>query len=216
MSGTHSFFCLFPTFFYSPINTNTYGTIATINRIARNAVYIGKRSSTFHEPDPSNPLPAYKRKDRKIYLELNVEQSDLWILVIVHFVDGSERWGTIRKANTAEAYSYREKDYYIDLVFYNYILKCFVLIDLKTNTVDYQDAGQMDMYVKMYDEKYRSESDNPTIGILLCADTDADVALLNVMHCNTMGLPAACAGADFEKAETSSYAPAFIESYSFC
>ena len=103
MSGTHSFFCFFPTLFYSPINTNTYGTIAAINRIARNAVYIGKRSSTFHEPDPANPLPAYKRKDRKIYLELNVEQSELWILVIVHFVDGSERWGTIRKANTAEA-----------------------------------------------------------------------------------------------------------------
>ena len=55
-------------------------TIATINRIARNAVYIGKRSSTFHEPDPSNPLPAYKRKDRKVYLELNVEQSDLRII----------------------------------------------------------------------------------------------------------------------------------------
>lgn len=69
-----------------------------------------------------------------------------------------------------------KKDYHIDLVFYNYLLKCFVLVDLKTNTVDYQDAGQMDMYVKMYDEKYRSDGDNPTIGILLCADTDADVA----------------------------------------
>ena len=77
-----------------------------------------------------------------------------------------------------------KKDYYIDLVFYNYILKCFVLIDLKTNTVDYQDAGQMDMYVKMYDEKYRSESDNPTIGILLCADTDADVAKYSCLHDN--------------------------------
>ena len=77
-----------------------------------------------------------------------------------------------------------KKDYYIDLVFYNYILKCFVLIDLKTNTVDYQDAGQMDMYVKMYDEKYRSENDNPTIGILLCADTDADVAKYSCLHNN--------------------------------
>ncbi len=77
-----------------------------------------------------------------------------------------------------------KRDYYIDLVFYNYILKCFVLIDLKTNTVDYQDAGQMDMYVKMYDEKYRSESDNPTIGILLCADTDADVAKYSCLHNN--------------------------------
>ena len=362
MSGIHSFFCFFPTLFYSPLNTNTYGTIAAINRIARNAVYIGQRSSTFHEPDPANPLPAYKRKDRKVYLELNVEQSELWILVIVHFVDGSERWRTIRKANTAEAkygqgfdrtnlyyyldfakvyptlfdvnnqlkrivhtacgesdiysslmpetpiqmswshyrtllqvdsddarlwyekevvnqawsvrtlqrniasqYYFRllqspakdkveaemkaltaplqdkleymknpvvaeflgfhnntdfsesdleqsilnhlttflmelgkgfafvdrqkhihteKKDYYIDLVFYNYLLKCFVLVDLKTNTVDYQDAGQMDMYVKMYDEKYRSDGDNPTIGILLCADTDADVAKYSCLHDN--------------------------------
>ncbi len=55
-------------------------TIATINRIARNTIYIGQRSSTFHEPDPANPLPAYKRKDRKVYLELNVEQSDLRIV----------------------------------------------------------------------------------------------------------------------------------------
>lgn len=77
-----------------------------------------------------------------------------------------------------------KKDYYIDLVFYNYLLKCFVLVDLKTNTVDYQDAGQMDMYVKMYDEKYRSDGDNPTIGILLCADTDADVAKYSCLHDN--------------------------------
>ncbi len=77
-----------------------------------------------------------------------------------------------------------KKDYYIDLVFYNYLLKCFVLVDLKTTTVDYQDAGQMKMYVSMYDEKYRSEGDNPTIGILLCADTDEDVAKYSSLHDN--------------------------------
>jgi len=75
-----------------------------------------------------------------------------------------------------------KNDYYIDLVFYNFLLKCFVLIDLKTNKVDYQDAGQMKMYVTMYDEKYRSDGDNPTIGILLCADTDEDVARYSSLH----------------------------------
>lgn len=77
-----------------------------------------------------------------------------------------------------------KQDYYIDLVFYNYILKCFVLIDLKTTKVSYQDVGQMDMYIKMYDEKKRTEGDNPTIGIILCSDTDEDIARYSVLHGN--------------------------------
>ena len=68
-----------------------------------------------------------------------------------------------------------ENDYFIDLVFYNYMLKCFVLIDLKANKLSYQDVGQMDMYLKMYDELRKQPDDNPTIGIILCADTDGDV-----------------------------------------
>ena len=70
------------------------------------------------------------------------------------------------------------------MVFYNYILKCFVLIDLKTNKVTHQDIGQMDMYVRMYDELKKAKDDNPTIGILLCTDTDADVARYSVLHGN--------------------------------
>lgn len=77
-----------------------------------------------------------------------------------------------------------KQDYYIDLVFYNYILKCFVLIDLKTEKITYQDVGQMDMYIRMYDELKRSEGDNPTIGIVLCSDTDDDIARYSVMHGN--------------------------------
>ena len=68
-----------------------------------------------------------------------------------------------------------ENDYFIDLVFYNYILKCFVLVDLKANRLNYQDVGQMDMYLQMYDEMWKQPDDNPTIGIILCADTDGDV-----------------------------------------
>ncbi|MDR1416751.1 MAG: PDDEXK nuclease domain-containing protein [Prevotellaceae bacterium] len=62
--------------------------------------------------------------------------------------------------------------YYIDLVFYNYILKCFVLIDLKIGKLMHQDVGQMDMYVRMYDDLKRTEGDNPTIGIILCEEKD--------------------------------------------
>lgn len=77
-----------------------------------------------------------------------------------------------------------KEDYYIDLVFYNYHLRCFVLIDLKTTKLRYQDVGQMDMYVKMYDELVKSEGHNPTIGILLCAETDEDVAHYSVLNGN--------------------------------
>ena len=75
-----------------------------------------------------------------------------------------------------------KEDYYIDLVFYNYHLQCFVLIDLKTTKLRYQDVGQMDMYVKMYDDLMRPEGHNPTIGILLCAETDEDVAHYSVLN----------------------------------
>ena len=75
-------------------------------------------------------------------------------------------------------------DYYIDLVFYNYILKCFCLFDLKTTKVSHQDIGQMDMYVRMYDELKRNEGDNPTMGIILCADTDEDIARYSILHGN--------------------------------
>jgi predicted nuclease of restriction endonuclease-like (RecB) superfamily len=74
-----------------------------------------------------------------------------------------------------------ERDYFIDLVFYNYILKCFVLIELKTRQISYQDVGQMDMYVQMYDRMKRTESDNPTIGIILCSETDKDVARYSIL-----------------------------------
>lgn len=77
-----------------------------------------------------------------------------------------------------------KEDYYVDLVFYNYILKCFVLIDLKTNKITHQDVGQMDMYIRMYDELKRSEGDNPTIGIVLCSDTDEDIAKYSILHGN--------------------------------
>lgn len=76
------------------------------------------------------------------------------------------------------------KDYYIDLVFYNYILKCFLLVDLKTSEITHQDIGQMDMYIRMYDELKCSEGDNPTIGLLLCAETSKDLARYSILKDN--------------------------------
>ena len=75
-------------------------------------------------------------------------------------------------------------DYFIDLVFYNYILKCFVLIDLKTTKISYQDVGQMDMYLQIYDEERKQHDDNPTIGIILCSETDGDVARYSTLAKN--------------------------------
>ena len=77
-----------------------------------------------------------------------------------------------------------KQDYYIDLVFYNYILQCFVLIDLKIGKITHQDVEQMDMYVRMYDELKRGENHNPTLGIVLCSETDEDIARYSVLHGN--------------------------------
>lgn len=73
------------------------------------------------------------------------------------------------------------QDFYIDLVFYNYLLKCFVLVDLKTGKLTHQDIGQMDMYVRMYDDLKRGPDDNPTVGILLCDEKDRSVARYSVL-----------------------------------
>lgn len=76
------------------------------------------------------------------------------------------------------------KDFYIDLVFYNYLLKCFVIFDLKPRELTHEDIGQMDMYVRMYDDLHRGKGDNPTVGIILCAAKDASIARYSVLHGN--------------------------------
>ena len=73
-------------------------------------------------------------------------------------------------------------DFYIDLVFYNYILKCFVLIDLKTHKLTHQDIGQMDMYIRMFDDLKRQSDDNPTIGIIFCTDKDVTMVKYSVLN----------------------------------
>ena len=117
-------------------------------------------------------------KNNTEYTESRLEQS-----IIDHLVPFLMELGKGFAFVDRQKHIHTEKeDYYIDLVFYKYHLRCFVLIDLKTKKLNYQDVGQMDMYVKMYDELVRPEGHNPTIGLLLCADTDDDVAHYSVLN----------------------------------
>jgi len=74
------------------------------------------------------------------------------------------------------------KHFYTDLVFYNYILKCFVLFDLKMGELTHQDIGQMDMYVRYYEDKIKNPDDNPTIGIILCSEKDQTIVKYSVLE----------------------------------
>jgi predicted nuclease of restriction endonuclease-like (RecB) superfamily len=75
-----------------------------------------------------------------------------------------------------------DQDFYVDLVFYNYLLKCFVLVDLKIGELTHQDIGQMDGYVRMYEEQHKDEGHNPTLGLVLCSQKNAAVARYSVLQ----------------------------------
>lgn len=76
------------------------------------------------------------------------------------------------------------KHFYIDLVFYNYILKCFLLIDLKARELTHQDVGQMDMYVRYFEDKIKQKNDNPTIGLILCTEKDKTIVKYSLLNEN--------------------------------
>lgn len=129
-----------------------------------------------------NPVMAeflgFKRND-------NYSESDLESAIISHLQDFIMELGKgFAFVGRQQLIRTAAQDYFIDLVFYNIILKCYVLIDLKIGKVTHQDVGQMDMYVRMFDELKRTETDNPTIGILLCSETDEDIARYSVLKGN--------------------------------
>lgn len=129
-----------------------------------------------------NPIVAeflgFKNEDS--YLE-----SDLETAIITHIRDFLMEIGRGFAFLARQQHIVTEtEDYYIDLVFYNIELKCYVLIDLKMGKITHQDVGQIDMYVRMYDELKCKAGDNPTIGILLCSETDEDIARYSVLHDN--------------------------------
>lgn len=119
-------------------------------------------------------------KNNADYTESDLEQS-----IIDHLIQFLMELGKGFAFVDRQKHIHTEKeDYYIDLVFYNYNLHSFVLVDLKTSKLRHQDIGQMDMYVRMYDEMVRQDGHNPTIGILLCAETDEDIARYSVLNDN--------------------------------
>ena len=119
-------------------------------------------------------------KNNTDYTESKLEQS-----IIDHLVQFLMELGKGFAFVDRQKHNHTEKEeYYIDLVLYNYHLRSFVLIDLKTTKLCHQDVGQMDMYVRMYDEMVRPEGHNPTIGLLLCAETDEDIARYSVLNDN--------------------------------
>ncbi|HEV7231835.1 MAG TPA: PDDEXK nuclease domain-containing protein [Bacteroidia bacterium] len=75
-----------------------------------------------------------------------------------------------------------EQHFYIDLVFYNYILKCFLLIDLKAGELTHQDIGQMDMYVRIFEDKMKQKNDNPTIGLILCTEKSKTIVKYSLLQ----------------------------------
>ena len=117
-------------------------------------------------------------KNRTDYTESELEQT-----IIDHLIPFLMELGKGFALVDRQKRIHTEKDdYYIDIVFYNYNLRSFILIDLKTTKLCHQDVGQMDMYVRMYDEMMCPQGHNPTIGLILCADTDDDVAHYSVLN----------------------------------
>lgn len=117
-------------------------------------------------------------KNRTDYTESQLEQTiiDHMIPFLMELGKGFALVDRQKRIHT------EKEDYYIDMVFYNYNLRSFVLIDLKTTKLCHQDVGQMDMYVRMYDELMCPQGHNPTIGLILCTDTDDDVAHYSVLN----------------------------------
>ena len=91
-------------------------------------------------------------------------------------------WDSVKTANMTRVSYTDTGDFYIDLVFYNIKLKRYVLLELKTHSLTHADVGQLDMYVRMYDDLVKDDSDNPTIGILLCTETDKVMAKYSVLN----------------------------------
>ncbi len=115
----------------------------------------------------------------------NFSESDLEESIINHLQDFIMELGRgFAFLGRQQLIRTENNDYFIDLVFYNVILKCYVLIDLKLGKITHQDVGQMDMYVRMYDELKRVDGDNPTIGIVLCSETDSDIAKYSILKGN--------------------------------
>ena len=136
---------------------------------------------------PLNPLDFIKNPTVLEFLNLSTNYSYTEAELEKALIDNMQKF--ILELGKGFAFVERQQhiktdtaDFYIDLVFYNYILKCFVILELKTHSVRHQDIGQIDMYVRMYDDLKRQEDDQPTIGILLCTETDKTIAKYSILN----------------------------------
>lgn len=164
------------TFYYERI-TASNDKIAVENEAEENLKQLSTKNDFFKDP---NILEVLGLKYETKYLEKELEQA---------IIDNLQKF--LLELGKGFAFVARQqhirtetKDFYIDLVFYNYILKCFVIIELKTGELTHQDIGQLDMYVRIYDDLKRTDNDNPTIGILLCADKDETIVKYSILSDN--------------------------------
>ena len=137
------------------------------------------KASVAAEIDTLEPKPQYEKIVKDPYVmeflqikpDTHVYESDLEQALIDHLQQFLLELGRgFSFVSRQKRFTLDGQSFFIDLVFYNYILKCFVLIDLKTDTLTHQDIGQMQMYVNYYTRELMNEGDNPPIGILLCAE----------------------------------------------
>ena len=145
------------------------------------------KSSVAEEIQTSTPKPEYEKAIKDPYImeflqikpDTHVYESDIEQALIDHLQQFLLELGRgFSFVSRQKRFTLDGQDFFIDLVFYNYILKCFVLFDLKTDKLTHQDLGQMQMYVNYYDRFEKTEEENPTIGILLCSEkNDSMVAL---------------------------------------
>jgi len=147
--------------------------------------------SETHQPSPESPSPKDLIKDPYVleFLDLprpkEYSESELETAIISRLQEFLLEMGK-GFAFVGRQYHIKTdtKHFYIDLVFYNFILKCFVLIDLKLNELTHQDIGQMDMYVRMFERLHTADSDNPTIGIVLCTEKDQAMVKYSILEEN--------------------------------
>lgn len=172
--------------FYLNEVANEYWSVKELERNIKSGYYRRILSTQF--PDKTGQTPKFVKdpyvlefmgiKDSDMIVEKNVENAIIGNLQKFLLEMGRGFCFVDRQMHICTETS----DFYIDLVFYNYILKCFVLIDLKNHKLTHQDIGQMDMYIRMFDDLKKQADDNPTIGIIFCTDKDETMVKYSVLH----------------------------------
>lgn len=172
--------------FYLNETANEYWSVRELERNIKSGFY--KRMLSTQFPDKTSQTPKFVKdpyvlefmgiKDREKVFEKDIETAIINHLQKFLLEMGKGFCFVDRQMHICT----ETTDFYIDLVFYNYILKCFVLIDLKDCKLTHQDIGQMDMYIRMFDDLKRQPDDNPTIGIIFCTDKDETMVKYSVLN----------------------------------